>query len=425
MQRIEVKNFGPLKDVSLDIKDYMIFIGPQASGKSTLAKLVYAFRNFTSDLFFWYLQASTDVFIRYDKPKFIIDQTIKRSFETFQILGGDYEIKFIFNDKIWLRITKKSMYFSDSLSDYVKGLHEFYLEKRSQWANLAQQERRIERELFRITAKEKFDNYFGLSVFDYYFIPAGRSTFSIVPDLMNVDGIEDRSQLNDVLFRNFNALIKNISGEILTGKEFNIENENLGHLFIGLTSSILKGDVRLSLEKGSSNNSKFLPKLLTIYGELDLKNASSGQQETFWMVLAIKCFLSINRLTSLIIEEPEAHLFPEAQRDLTYLISLLANQQDNQVLLTTHSPYILASLNNLLKAYTVGQVEKNKEAVGKIIDPLLWVNPDRVYVGYMENGEIRPILNPDLQQIEHDLLDNVSNDIMAKFDELLEIQYNQ
>jgi hypothetical protein len=43
----------------------------------------------------------------------------------------------------------------------------------------------------------------------------------------------------------------------------------------------------------------------------------------------------------------------------------------------------------------------------------------------MENGEIRPILNPELQQIEHDLLDNVSNDIMTKFDELLDIQYNQ
>lgn len=43
MQRIEVKNFGPLKDITLDIKDYMVFIGPQASGKSTLAKLIYFF----------------------------------------------------------------------------------------------------------------------------------------------------------------------------------------------------------------------------------------------------------------------------------------------------------------------------------------------------------------------------------------------
>ena len=44
MQRIIVKNFGPLKDIDLEIKDYMVFLGPQASGKSTLAKLIYGFK---------------------------------------------------------------------------------------------------------------------------------------------------------------------------------------------------------------------------------------------------------------------------------------------------------------------------------------------------------------------------------------------
>jgi AAA15 family ATPase/GTPase len=50
MQRIEIKNFGPIKDVAFDIKDYTIFIGPQAFGKSTIAKLFYYFRNFNVDL---------------------------------------------------------------------------------------------------------------------------------------------------------------------------------------------------------------------------------------------------------------------------------------------------------------------------------------------------------------------------------------
>ena len=51
MQRIEVKNFGPLKDINLEIKDYMVFIGPQASGKSTLAKLIYFFWKVESDIY--------------------------------------------------------------------------------------------------------------------------------------------------------------------------------------------------------------------------------------------------------------------------------------------------------------------------------------------------------------------------------------
>lgn len=32
MQRIELQNFGPIKECILDVDDFMIFIGPQASG---------------------------------------------------------------------------------------------------------------------------------------------------------------------------------------------------------------------------------------------------------------------------------------------------------------------------------------------------------------------------------------------------------
>ena len=44
MQKLIVKNFGPIEYAEIEIKDLMIFIGPQASGKSTLAKLVYFYR---------------------------------------------------------------------------------------------------------------------------------------------------------------------------------------------------------------------------------------------------------------------------------------------------------------------------------------------------------------------------------------------
>src|SRR5262249_20183599 len=37
--RLIVKNFGPIKSVDLDLRNVNVFIGPQASGKSALAKL--------------------------------------------------------------------------------------------------------------------------------------------------------------------------------------------------------------------------------------------------------------------------------------------------------------------------------------------------------------------------------------------------
>ena len=44
MQKIIINNFGAVKNAEIDIKKVLILIGEQASGKSTIAKLIY-FRN--------------------------------------------------------------------------------------------------------------------------------------------------------------------------------------------------------------------------------------------------------------------------------------------------------------------------------------------------------------------------------------------
>ena len=41
MQRIIIKNFGPIPNCCIDLKDFMIFIGEQATGKSTICKSIY------------------------------------------------------------------------------------------------------------------------------------------------------------------------------------------------------------------------------------------------------------------------------------------------------------------------------------------------------------------------------------------------
>ena len=37
---LKIKNIGPLKDIELEIKKVNVFIGPQSSGKSTIAKII-------------------------------------------------------------------------------------------------------------------------------------------------------------------------------------------------------------------------------------------------------------------------------------------------------------------------------------------------------------------------------------------------
>ncbi|MCD8220935.1 MAG: ATP-binding protein [Clostridiales bacterium] len=45
MQSLRIHNLGPIKDFQLDITEFMVFTGKQASGKSTVAKAIFFFKN--------------------------------------------------------------------------------------------------------------------------------------------------------------------------------------------------------------------------------------------------------------------------------------------------------------------------------------------------------------------------------------------
>lgn len=44
MQRLYVRAFGPIQSCDIEIQRLTVMTGPQASGKSTLAKLIYFFK---------------------------------------------------------------------------------------------------------------------------------------------------------------------------------------------------------------------------------------------------------------------------------------------------------------------------------------------------------------------------------------------
>lgn len=54
MQKLTITNLGPIKDCTIDVKDFMVFTGPQASGKSTIAKSIFFFNNLKNILFAMY-----------------------------------------------------------------------------------------------------------------------------------------------------------------------------------------------------------------------------------------------------------------------------------------------------------------------------------------------------------------------------------
>jgi predicted ATP-dependent endonuclease of OLD family len=113
-----------------------------------------------------------------------------------------------------------------------------------------------------------------------------------------------------------------------------------------------------------------------------------------------------NKQVFIIFEEPEAHLYPEAQKEIVELISLLSGAENSQIIITTHSPYILSSLNNLLYAYRVGQ--KKPKQTKHIVDKRLWLNPDKLSAFFVSEGGIENIIDDEFGLIKSEAIDSAS-----------------
>lgn len=123
--------------------------------------------------------------------------------------------------------------------------------------------------------------------------------------------------------------------------------------------------------------------------------------------------------TFIIIEEPEAHLFPDAQRTMVELISLMMRVTDSIVMLTTHSPYILTSANLLVYA---GSIEKQVNKVNLIIDSAVRIPPND-FIGYsISEGTLQDIYDREVHMMDAEYIDQISTSINKDLDKLLEIE---
>lgn len=167
-----------------------------------------------------------------------------------------------------------------------------------------------------------------------------------------------------------------------------------------------------------------------------------------------KIKISSNRL-SLFIEEPELSLFPNAQKRLVehfvdlcfskpklyneiknkkyislsfpYLSSIFENAFNNKnvyIAFSTHSPYMLSSLNCLLLANQVANKKPElKNQIEKIVPSQYWLDIKNFSALKVEKGKVKSIINRKTKLILADKIDEVSEEIEEIFDKLLELQY--
>lgn len=137
--------------------------------------------------------------------------------------------------------------------------------------------------------------------------------------------------------------------------------------------------------------------------------------------------LTVPERTSFIIEEPEQNLFPRTQMDLLFnIISEIKNERNHKLLMTTHSPYVLYALNNCLMAYLVK--ENLEENVKTEIDCVKYaLNPKEVSVWSLKDGcvrnekdEINGTIQDERGLIRKNYFNEVMRQVMGDFNKLLE-----
>jgi len=413
-ETIYIENFGGLKRASFDLKSINILIGPQASGKSISAKLIYFFKNFTSEI----LKS-----VENGESKRELDSRQIDKFNTYfpkeSWPKDDFRIEYKLNNSIIVIKSKDSKTLNFQYSDDFKNLlikgRKFYKEEQKkvelEFKTSGYEVKTNTRNRFIKCLKNDLSEILSYS---QYFIPAGRSFFANIQS--SIFSFLSNNKSLDPFLIEFGSFYENFKKFA-----FNDDFEKLDKDFSKLVNEIMSGTFLREKDKDYivHNDAR----------KVNLTNASSGQQEILPLVLILKTFNRFKISTvgaTLYIEEPEAHLFPTAQKKIVQLLARTFNNKRSnfQIIVTTHSPYILSSFNNLLEGGKIIEEQPDKaKKVNKVIPKEETLNPNDLISYSVFNGKKKALIDKETKLISQNILDSVSNEIAIDFGNLLDIEF--
>lgn len=425
---LSVEEFSCLKSGRIEISPVTIIIGPQGAGKSVTTKLIYFFIDLLSKQY---------SFAEKDAP---VDEFKKEAARQFRVWfppsawgKGRFNINFhagAYTVRALRRMSRGevsddvAITFSPFFTEFYNSLRDDYREFRSKNQSLDGDDlRRAVNSSWEIRDSGERDlasmlgpDFVGFQTF----VPAGRAFFTSIGRL--VAAIEQGSSLDPVTIR-FAKLFANLRDHSVhrySNYEASPKSEARDSR-LKVMRRLFGGEIKFEGDQEY---------VLTEDGRrVPFTALSSGQQELLPMWLLIDFFgrRSDDQVGELFyIEEPEAHLFPTAQSLLLdYLISSLVSRRSKRsLILTTHSPYILAKINNYLKAGSLGRRKKFRAEVAEILDPDLWLKNGSVSAYAVHDGNFQSLVGQD-GLIDGDYIDQVSDEVATEFEALLDIQYGE
>lgn len=411
LRRIKVKNFGPIREGNIandgwiDIHKVTVFIGDQGSGKSTVAKLI--------SVFTWLEKA----LIRGDK-------VIPLKENTFLDLLAYHR-----------------------LQNYIESSSELEYEGKYYHLKVVEKDGKYD-----VDATLLNDNDIVLPKVMY--VPAERNVLSSIENLTHVSSLVAGS-LQTYLIEYRYAQLANKDKEV----SLPINNANFLYDSSSDNSYVIVNNKRLKVTEASSGFHSVVPLyLVTDYlsqfikqdREILLRTLSTDQQIRRKWDLDIQNIiiesesdqeaLSNNNFTNIdnryicrsvinIVEELEQNLFPKSQRKVLNKLLAYNNENEyNQLVLTTHSPYLINYLTLAVKAGRVAQLAvDNIEALNRVsyvvpLDALLGIDDLMVYQLDEEKGSIEQLeMYKGLPSDENYLNDSLE-DINIQFSELFQIE---
>ena len=398
---LEIENFGPINEARIEVKPLTIFVGPNNSGKTYVSLAIHSFKNLLSKINTSNKDLQKD--ISFLACESLLKNIPDKEFEQFNIKFSDYV-----NSEPTLNSEPLRIPISEFNPIYKYGIGLVYASlveenMRELFETEINELIRFNQESFKLSYNDTtltYSDSFSLKNLPKYFkIEFGNFEEKFFGCSLDQDEIT--ININYMLLKNIvdeNLKVEDVFllfYSQLSRAVFNTYfNEKSHYIPVGKTE--ISKNLSLSLSKNlddeftfSNTQKRFAQKLLEInktrkkgyfhdlackfehelFGgeifikeddsplkdiyykrddglEIPLSQASSSISEMTPLILYLKYILKEN--DTLIIEEPEAHLHPKNQRILVKYFILAINRGLN-IIMTTHSDYIIEQLNNYIR----------------------------------------------------------------------------
>lgn len=397
MEKLHIKNFGPIQETEISIKKITVLIGEQGSGKSTIAKL-YA-------LFTW------------------LEKALSRRSITEKYLKQYSRFR-----KTYCAYYHMDGYFTDSTELRFEGLH-YIFEYREDELNV-EENKRVD------------DSYFMSKVM---YVPAERIILGCVDHPSGLKGLGES-------MKSFSEEYDIAKRELKNGYRLPFDDANFEYDMLNDIAKLRFDDHNVKLSDGASGFQSALPLLLVSKNLSDMvansmKDGGLSNKEQKELQKEVDSIMndatlsedvkkaSLRNLSSKyrysrfvnVVEEMELNLYPDSQKAMLYELIANNNKLDgNRLLLTTHSPYVVDYLTLAIKARQVAdRTNGDTDLTAKIYDIVpqkSMVHADDWVVYQVGTGTVHELGQYDGIPSDENFLNVKLGDTNTDFDRLLEIE---